>query len=682
MRAPASARSVVRLLGLAALLAGLVACSSGTEDPVALERIEVAPVPAAVAAGRMLQFSATARFSDGSARDVSALADWASSMPAVATVDDQGLVSAAKQGASNIVASFDGLSGSSSLQVGPPAPETLAVTPANPAIADGATQAFHATLAYSDGSTADVTASANWSSSDTSVATVGNSSGDKGVATAQQPGTATIAASYPGVSEPGSATLSVVPSVLFGGGETVAALAYVGSSWYPERRLSRAPASPPDANSLFARYTSVNAAQPLGTHVDLSYCQTGNTFGTTVFTGPDHADGACGDYSVLPGGFSAQRTDPDFAAADLPVTLAEWDSVHIYRRSRGYPVQVPALVASVAIPYNNSDAATADLNLTTQKLCDIFSGKTTDWHQLDASYASKAITVVYRSDRSAATFALSNRLTKLCSYNSYKLRTEALYADMVRDVSAPPALTKAANGNAEAARLVAATDGAIGYGEAADTHLRQPSLALAKVDGQDALENLADLTINDLPGNTDANDHILISGLISGSSTTGRPLIATHKQANPNYAVKHSQCLFLVKPDVYANPIDASGNPGYPIVGISYLRAYTAGNGTAQSAIKSLLLAPYDSNVRSQTQTVGPGTGFAFINGYNPGTSVPDPDADAQAATPACSDDRDNDGDGTKDYVHQGQVTTGNDLACTSLADTSEFMNVTDCIGQ
>ena len=59
------------------------------------------------------------------------------------------------------------------LQAGPaPTLSSIAVTPANPTVATGATQQFTATGTYSDGSTQNITTQVTWSSSSTSVASI------------------------------------------------------------------------------------------------------------------------------------------------------------------------------------------------------------------------------------------------------------------------------------------------------------------------------------------------------------------------------------------------------------------------------------------------------------------------------------------------------------------------------
>jgi hypothetical protein len=84
-----------------------------------------------------------------------------------------------------------------------PTLQSIALSPANPAIAPGVTQQFMATGAYSDGSTQDVTGQATWTSSASSVATVNAS----GLATAGAAGTTTISAAVGSIA--GSTSLTV-----------------------------------------------------------------------------------------------------------------------------------------------------------------------------------------------------------------------------------------------------------------------------------------------------------------------------------------------------------------------------------------------------------------------------------------------------------------------------------------
>ncbi|MGH7735534.1 MAG: Ig-like domain-containing protein, partial [Gemmatimonadales bacterium] len=82
----------------------------------------------------------------------------------------------------------------------PAALQSIAVTPANASIGQGATQQYTATGTYSDGSTQDLTTQATWSSSNPNV-TISNAAGSQGLATASNTtGTTTITATDAGVS--------------------------------------------------------------------------------------------------------------------------------------------------------------------------------------------------------------------------------------------------------------------------------------------------------------------------------------------------------------------------------------------------------------------------------------------------------------------------------------------------
>ena len=86
---------------------------------------------------------------------------------------------------------------------------SIAVTPSNPSVAQGLTEQFTATGTYSDGSTADLTSSATWTSSDPSKATIGASTG---LATTIAAGATTIEAAIGSIN--GSTTLTVTAASL------------------------------------------------------------------------------------------------------------------------------------------------------------------------------------------------------------------------------------------------------------------------------------------------------------------------------------------------------------------------------------------------------------------------------------------------------------------------------------
>lgn len=135
------------------------------------------------------QLKATATFNDGT-KDVTQSVTWQSSTACV-TVNSSGLVTGlgAASGVT-VTATLSGVSGAITGQsTGGTGGQTLTIGPANATtFAHGTTQQFTAALNNSD-----VTGSATWTSSDTSVLTFSTST--SGLATFVSAGTATISAS-------------------------------------------------------------------------------------------------------------------------------------------------------------------------------------------------------------------------------------------------------------------------------------------------------------------------------------------------------------------------------------------------------------------------------------------------------------------------------------------------------
>ena len=168
----------------------------------ALVSIAVTPVNPSIAAGQQQQFTATGTYSDGSHADFTKFATWSSSSTSVATVSG-GLATGVAVGSTTIQATSGSISGSTNLTVTAATLVSIAVTPANPSIAVGQQQQFTATGTYTDGSHQNLTATATWSSSAPSVATIAAG----GLATALAPGSTTIQATSGSIS--GSTILTV-----------------------------------------------------------------------------------------------------------------------------------------------------------------------------------------------------------------------------------------------------------------------------------------------------------------------------------------------------------------------------------------------------------------------------------------------------------------------------------------
>src|SRR5713101_6834385 len=175
---------------------------------IALSSISVTPANPSVTRGLTQQFTATGTYTDNSTQNLTNTATWTSGTTTVATINSAGLATTVATGSSTIKATSGTISGSTTLTVTAPVLQSIAVTPANPSVPKGATQQFKATGTFSDNSTQDLTTSATWSSSSTSVATI--TSG--GSATAKATGSSTITAKSGTIS--GTTKMTVIAPVL------------------------------------------------------------------------------------------------------------------------------------------------------------------------------------------------------------------------------------------------------------------------------------------------------------------------------------------------------------------------------------------------------------------------------------------------------------------------------------
>jgi len=130
---------------------------------------------------------------------------WSSSGTSVATITSAGLAMGAGSGSTTISAASGSINGSTGLTITPALLVSIAITPANASLNNGATQQFTATGTYSDSSAQNLSGSVAWSSSNTSVATITSA----GLVTCVGNGTTTIIATTGSISS--STNLTVVP---------------------------------------------------------------------------------------------------------------------------------------------------------------------------------------------------------------------------------------------------------------------------------------------------------------------------------------------------------------------------------------------------------------------------------------------------------------------------------------
>jgi hypothetical protein len=235
----------------------IVAIQSGLRGSTKLQvssktiaEIILEPTQSVTPKGLTKQFTATARFADNTTQDITFDASWGSSIISVASINNSGLATGNAVGTTSISAIFTGISSSSSLEIVNTPVDKLVVTPVNNPLHAGGQLQLASYLILIDGSSYNVTDSMHWSSSETSIASVGNSikkarqSGDpKGLVTAIAPGSAVITAALTlpppsgaisasaniTVTEPLLTSLQVIPavaSVPLGTTSTLQAFAY------------------------------------------------------------------------------------------------------------------------------------------------------------------------------------------------------------------------------------------------------------------------------------------------------------------------------------------------------------------------------------------------------------------------------------------------------------------------
>ncbi len=169
------------------------------------------------------QFTATAIYSDNTTQDVTAQATWQSSNTTAAQVSTggggggpgggaRGNVTALAAGSATISATFNGITGSTTVTVTSATLVSIQLTPDQSSVAVNTQVAFVATALYSDNTTRNVTALATWLASDPTVAAISTANGSKGQAKALASGSTTISASYGGST--GSTLLTVTSATL------------------------------------------------------------------------------------------------------------------------------------------------------------------------------------------------------------------------------------------------------------------------------------------------------------------------------------------------------------------------------------------------------------------------------------------------------------------------------------
>jgi uncharacterized protein YjdB len=197
---------------IAAAVGGAKATLVATVSAANLVSIAITPANPSIAPNGNASLKATGTWSDGTTQDLTSRVTWTSSNNSIARVTTTGpgagTVTGTGTGTATISAFLNGITGTTTVTVRAPVLQSIAVTPANPTAVQLTAVLFTATGTYADGSTADITTQVAWSSSNPTVANIGQG----GRAQTMQPGTTTITAVLQGVA--GSTVLTVDTAVL------------------------------------------------------------------------------------------------------------------------------------------------------------------------------------------------------------------------------------------------------------------------------------------------------------------------------------------------------------------------------------------------------------------------------------------------------------------------------------
>lgn len=169
-----------------------------------------------VNAGSSSNYSASAIYSDGTSADVTSQVTWSVNNSSNASVNDstgsKGVLTTIAAGSVNVQATLGGVTGTKAVTISQATVTAVMISPSSTSIPKGTSTQFTAIANYSDGTTRDVTNSAVWSSSNTSIAGVNTSTTTGGLSQGIATGATTISATIGGIT--GSSALTVTAATL------------------------------------------------------------------------------------------------------------------------------------------------------------------------------------------------------------------------------------------------------------------------------------------------------------------------------------------------------------------------------------------------------------------------------------------------------------------------------------
>jgi hypothetical protein len=170
--------------------------------------LAIAPQNASVQPGVTQQYTATATYGNNTTADVTSQVSWSSTPTNIASINSGGLLTAGALGTATVKAQSGSVIASTSVTVAQKQVTSITISPLTQTLSlslGPTTVQFTATATYADGTTANVTSIATWTSVPSSVASISST----GLATAAAIGTSSVTATSGGVSSNG-ATITVI----------------------------------------------------------------------------------------------------------------------------------------------------------------------------------------------------------------------------------------------------------------------------------------------------------------------------------------------------------------------------------------------------------------------------------------------------------------------------------------
>ena len=405
-----------------------------------------------------------------------------------------------------------------------------------------------------------------------------------------------------------SAGQAMAVESLYAGGSTFAAPVYVGNNYNrttPAARLSTNAGNTAGSGMITSSITpgSFFDAYKNLYHNHASYCQTGSGFGKNSLNAQASApaSSACNDFSTSPLGLSAPTNSPDFIGTDSPYSSSDYNAFlgsSALATHTGI-VQVPTFAGAIALAHG-TDVSNVALN--TAQVCKIYSGKVTKWQQLAGvtGATSDPIVIVYRSDSSGTSFAFTRFLAATCNGTANVPAGFVFTPSSTFNSAVPGGVTAVygtraigASGNAGVVSTTIATAGAQGYADISE--VLNEGAPYATVSGFDPAK------FGQNSSGVPTPISIQLTNLATGKVLDGATL--NDVPGSGDQATKN--CVRVVNPAVKFNNT-------YPIAAVTYLAAYTTGNGTAAhvTALKNLFNLFYDHTHRPVLPT-----GNAYLDG-------------------------------------------------------------------